>query len=157
MIYFIEEPISKLIKIGYSKHYPWHRLTDIQQYHGAELVPLGVLPGSAKKEASLHKTFASLRVNGEWFRGELSLKAFIKDHCKPFPKKTDIKPKPKPQPNLTKQLVDLYGWTREQLAYRVGCTSRSVENWYGGKTKPIGIFQRKLERLYKQEEAKGTP
>ena len=56
--------------------------------------------------------------------------------------------------NLVRDLIDNLNWTREQLAYRVGCTSRSIENWYQGKIKPLKIYREKLERLHKQEKEK---
>jgi len=59
--------------------------------------------------------------------------------------------------NLVRELIKRHGWTREQVAYRVGCTSRSVENWYNGKVKPIKIFQIKIQLLFNKEQERKLP
>lgn len=47
-----------------------------------------------------------------------------------------------------------HGWTVEQIAYRVGASLSSIQNWRRGLTKPIKIYREKLEKLLKQEEEK---
>jgi hypothetical protein len=69
MIYFIEEPQSRCVKIGYSID-PLSRLATIQTGFPVELKLLGVLRGSRNAEQRLHQKFSEHRLNGEWFRGE---------------------------------------------------------------------------------------
>lgn len=69
MIYFIQEPICKLIKIGYTKS----RESLLRRFHGnACWFPNGMnmlkfVEGDAGTEKALHLEFAHLWHKGEWF------------------------------------------------------------------------------------------
>jgi hypothetical protein len=69
MIYFIQDTISRAIKIGVAGD-PQRRLASLQTGHPHLLILLGTVPGARKQEALLHKQFSSYRLKGEWFRGD---------------------------------------------------------------------------------------
>ena len=54
--------------------------------------------------------------------------------------------------NLTKILVDEYGYSFERLALRIGCSFNSIKNWYFERTKPIHSHRKKLEQILKEKE-----
>jgi len=76
MIYFIQNTNTNLIKIGYSA-LPRKRLKQLQLSHIDKLKILLTIKGSYSEEGKVHKKFAHLRVNGEWFRPEKELVDFI--------------------------------------------------------------------------------
>lgn len=75
-VYFLLNPGSNLVKIGCSTHLE-SRIRTISSMSGIDLVLLGLLPGGQKKEARLHRQFADLREQGEYFRYEADLVEFI--------------------------------------------------------------------------------
>lgn len=57
--------------------------------------------------------------------------------------------------NIIKRLIEEFGWTPEQVAYRTKASYRQVLRWRDSETKVPGwYYQKKLEQLLKQEEAK---
>lgn len=67
-VYFIQAVTGGLVKIGVATD-PVARLAEIQRMCPVPLRILGVLPGVGQaRESSLHRTFASDRQHGEWFR-----------------------------------------------------------------------------------------
>jgi hypothetical protein len=68
MIYFIQEEATCHIKIGHTDGDPLDRLRALRTGSPSPLVLLGVLPGGFAEEQSLHRRFATARVQGEWFR-----------------------------------------------------------------------------------------
>jgi len=49
--------------------------------------------------------------------------------------------------NTTKILVDKYGMSLEQIAVALGCSFNAVRGWYVKRTKPIPVFQRRLDDI----------
>ena len=69
MIYFLQDPTTLEIKIGYSgKDEPDERIGKLQTGNPRELVLLLTHPGDRSFERILHKQFAFLHVQGEWFK-----------------------------------------------------------------------------------------
>lgn len=66
-VYFIQRGARGDIKIGYSAN-PGRRLAALQTGCPEALQLIATLPGSTRTEHELHRRFASLHVNGEWFR-----------------------------------------------------------------------------------------
>lgn len=79
-VYFIQAVNGGLIKIGWAMC-PKRRLKAIDPFSPTPLQIIGVIPGGAVKEASLHKQFSHLRERGEWFRPESDLLQFIHDNA----------------------------------------------------------------------------
>lgn len=76
-VYFIQRVDGTgPIKIGVADDVP-RRLGGIQTSHPEPLHVLAVMRGGVSMERSLHERFASLRMQGEWFRPEPDLLAFI--------------------------------------------------------------------------------
>ena len=82
MIYFIRGKKSGNIKIGYSKN-PTQRKSNLQTAHYEELEFVGIIDGSFKDEAKLHKKFLKSNIRGEWFRPSPEVLAFIGQYQKP--------------------------------------------------------------------------
>lgn len=66
MIYFVEDSVSGLIKIGYSCD-PARRMVKMQSDSPGELRLLAVMAGCRATERDLHARFADQRRRGEWF------------------------------------------------------------------------------------------
>lgn len=67
VVYFISDEHNNTVKIGYSNDVS-RRLSSLQTANRRTLRLLGVIPGVKEDESRWHERFASLRLNGEWFR-----------------------------------------------------------------------------------------
>lgn len=68
MVYFLLNPETKAIKIGYTTCNMKKRLSQIQTGSSSRLFVLGTIPdGTIKDEKKLHARFKRHRVSGEWF------------------------------------------------------------------------------------------
>lgn len=81
MIYFIECPSDKSIKIGYTESFE-ARLATLQTAHARRLKVLYVMPGNRQLEDQFHQRFDHLRISsdgweGEHFRATPELRRFI--------------------------------------------------------------------------------
>jgi hypothetical protein len=76
-IYFIAAETLGAVKVGFSGNHPSGRLRELQTGSAAPLKLLGFVPGTVEEERGLHKTFAILRIQGEWFRHERTLRYLI--------------------------------------------------------------------------------
>jgi hypothetical protein len=70
MIYFIKDTVSQAIKIGHSDN-PEKRIGSLQTGNPHKLQLLGTVPGTELDEVRYHDQFASYRMEGEWFRGDI--------------------------------------------------------------------------------------
>ncbi len=78
MIYFIEAIGVGNIKIGFTDHDDAVvRMAQLQTGSPVPLRLLGTIPGSLEDEKDLHRSFASARVTGEWFRPVPELVALV--------------------------------------------------------------------------------
>ena|GEM_PF-5156835 len=77
ILYFIE--CAGLIKIGFSKRSLVQRLKDFKTGNPSKITLCLFQWGTMDDEKDLHKTFASDRVHGEWFRPSNELKQYILD------------------------------------------------------------------------------
>lgn len=68
MIYFIQDMVTRLIKIGTTDADVNERLRSLQTGCPGELVLLQVDHGGQEQEARLHQQFSEDRERGEWFR-----------------------------------------------------------------------------------------
>lgn len=74
-VYFARCEKTGLVKIGYTQDLD-RRVGELRRL-GAAPVVLATMPGNADTEHGLHARFADLRVDGEWFRPEARLLAFV--------------------------------------------------------------------------------
>jgi hypothetical protein len=70
VIYFTQDTVTKAVKIGYSKN-PKNRRAGLQSSNAHPLVLLGEMHGGLEHERALHEKFASFRLHGEWFKGDV--------------------------------------------------------------------------------------
>lgn len=75
-VYFIKNPISGLIKIGYSKN-PWARLSELRRNYGSDLSVVATIKTVDKSEVSIHTALSKYRVEGEWFTESECIKSLI--------------------------------------------------------------------------------
>lgn len=75
-VYVIANPKAKLLKIGTSKD-PVRRLSELRAQTRADLEIVGTTPGRYRAESAAHRRFADLRVRGEWFRDDPSIRRWI--------------------------------------------------------------------------------
>ena len=66
-VYFIADEHPHFIKIGYSSKNPIDRMAALQTGSPLKLRLLAQIPGDIELERKLHRTFAPLRLHGEWF------------------------------------------------------------------------------------------
>jgi len=78
VVYFIEAPSARLIKIGTSR-YVDGRIRTLRSGSPVALRLLGCVAGNVDAERELHGRFAKLRKHGEWFRATDDLRRFIAD------------------------------------------------------------------------------
>jgi hypothetical protein len=71
MIYFIQDTVTRAIKIGYSTN-PQKRLKDLQHSNQNKLVLLYAMQGELEHEAELLQRFDKFKMEGEWFKGEIA-------------------------------------------------------------------------------------
>jgi hypothetical protein len=77
MVYFLKNPKSGLIKIGWSSFVPT-RVLHLKSMYGHHLILLKCIEGDRKTERRLHKRFRKSRVFSEWFKESRRLSHFIK-------------------------------------------------------------------------------
>lgn len=77
-IYFIQDSLSKKIKIGYSANFK-RRFLDLSNANANRLYILCVLPGNKEDEVKYHARFAQYRTHGEWFSPSREIVEFIKE------------------------------------------------------------------------------
>lgn len=92
MIYFIQNTVTKAIKIGYSKN-PKKRLDSLQTATPDKLTLLGAIQGGLEHETAFHERFAKYALQGEWFKGDILrevLDIIAKDAANPQKPKTNV-------------------------------------------------------------------
>lgn len=67
MVYFIYNPDTNKIKIGYTKSNPQKRLNQLSTGSSSPLSLIGILDGNKDLEFEFHKRYAYLNYNLEWF------------------------------------------------------------------------------------------
>jgi hypothetical protein len=83
MIYFVQRPDSKNIKIGTTIRLSVRKV-QLERQEGVTLEVLAVTDGGFVEEHILHEKFASCWTGNEWFRPSAPLLAFIERDCRPW-------------------------------------------------------------------------
>lgn len=83
MLYFILNPKRDAVKIGYSET-PLKRMSDLQTASPDKLFLLGVCPGGASEEGTLHLRLDHIRLHGEWFRYTAELLSVAEEMCEGY-------------------------------------------------------------------------
>lgn len=86
MIYFIQDSVSKYVKIGYTNLKIQARISALQTGNPNPLICLRVI--ESEDEAGYHKMFEMYHHRGEWFRPGTDLMGFIESL--PKTKHTDM-------------------------------------------------------------------
>jgi hypothetical protein len=76
-IYFLYAPISKRMKIGYTKFFDT-RFAKIQSSSPEQLEILRIIEGDGRLERMLHRLFSIERDHGEWFAASESMLEFAR-------------------------------------------------------------------------------
>lgn len=79
-VYFVQSTQGGLIKIGVATELK-KRLKGLQSMCPIPLVCLGIVPGYAELEQSLHTRFAMYRRHGEWFEPSDELLTYIRENA----------------------------------------------------------------------------
>jgi len=84
IVYFIQMGNSGPIKIGYTSKNVISRLNSLQTGNPERLKSIGQIPGDELLEFQLHRKFnkSRIRQDGEWFRPDKELCAYIIEICK---------------------------------------------------------------------------
>lgn len=77
MIYFVQDPTTHEIKIGFTDGEADHRRKQFQTGNPRELILLLTTDGDRPQETELHERFKSSRGLGEWFKPTPELLQFI--------------------------------------------------------------------------------
>lgn len=80
-VYFAEA--GGMIKIGHSRRLA-KRMQVLRSSNPAGASLLGVIPGDASLEASVHALFEDQRTTGEWFADSPALRCYIAKNCDPI-------------------------------------------------------------------------
>jgi len=80
-VYFVLDVAASMVKIGYTTQIEARRFGQISSpYKGKDLRLLGIMPGGAAEEASLHTIFSNERDNRrEWFKLSDRLAKFVEE------------------------------------------------------------------------------
>lgn len=118
-VYFIQNPITNLIKIGKS-YTVCERLKALSKKCNVPLKLLGVVSGGYTIESDLHMQFSTDRVTGEWFNPTTELLEFVEKYAVSLNDLVEVKPKPKPKQftsgkNNIPKLLERRRWTRYRL------------------------------------------
>jgi hypothetical protein len=81
MIYFAQDAVTNLIKIGHTGRSPKERVALLQTGSASPLSLLGWMVGGRDEEHALHARFAAHHARGEWFRPALPLLQYIGAHA----------------------------------------------------------------------------
>lgn len=84
-VYFIAAPSVRRVKIGVTIGHPDERFAAILTGCPVPLEKLGIVLGGIGVERKLHRRFADLRVQGEWFAFKGKLRAFVRSRLRPWP------------------------------------------------------------------------
>jgi Meiotically up-regulated gene 113 len=66
-VYFIQDGLSRYVKIGWTTDSPFRRLQTLQTGCPGDLSVAAMVRGTEDLEKALHKRFAHYRIRGEWF------------------------------------------------------------------------------------------
>lgn len=77
-IYFLYAPVSRRMKIGYTKFFT-SRFSKIQSNSPEQLEVLRVIEGDGRLEKMLHRLFAEEHSHGEWFDASVKMVEFVKN------------------------------------------------------------------------------
>lgn len=78
-VYFITQQDEKYVKIGIAENVD-KRLADLQDSNPQKLKVVNVIKGGGRfKERELHKRFAHLKTQGEWFKFTKEIKKIWKE------------------------------------------------------------------------------
>jgi len=124
--YIIRAGLAGPVKIGKADDVE-HRREALQTAHHETLHVLRVIDTHFDAEPILHERFAALRIRGEWFEFSEEMLTFIP--AKPAP----AAPAPINGRTIQELLAD---WSPREVAKRIGCTPKTVENWKKGKGGP---------------------
>lgn len=80
VVYFLNA--GPFVKIGFSSSGVEKRVDELKTGCPFPIVIAGVIDGAQKLERELHKRFAHLRVNLEWFQGSPELLRFIRENTR---------------------------------------------------------------------------
>lgn len=76
-VYFIEREPGDYVKIGWAKHGPFVRISELQTGCPDLLTVRAYFRGTREDERRMHQTFADLRGRGEWFANVLRLSEML--------------------------------------------------------------------------------
>jgi T5orf172 domain len=146
LIYFIEDPVKHLIKIGTTIRLSV-RLAQLRSKHGPGLQVLGVTAGSYADERVLHDRFRLLREDGEWFKVHEILTDFIEREAQPWDGMDEV-PSPK-DVNMEYELVV----TAKRVATLKGV---SLTEYLNNLLKPIveADYRKHIEESYNKLNSK---
>jgi integrase len=78
MIYFIQDDLTKHVKIGYTKKSVYSRFHNMQVSTPHKLSILLAMPGNIHEERRLHERFKQDKIRGEWYTLTPNLKKIIR-------------------------------------------------------------------------------
>lgn len=124
------------VKIGWSSN-PIRRLAKISSDCPGNVSLLGLVEATRAQEAEAHALLNPWRVNGEWFRLEGPVLAFVQMLPKPRPRRV-------PSDNVIQAFRRERGLTVKDLAQRLRTTEATVSRIENGKR---GISKEMMTRL----------
>lgn len=164
VVYFVQRASGGLIKIGCSA-YLERRIAQIATDLKAELRILAAAPGNFRDEGRLHRQFAGIRREGEWFEATAELLAAV-DHIT----RTGKLPPPLEEDReivmaarylggeTLQQIAADFDMTRErvrQILRRAGVPSLGMRERHRRTAAPVTDFEREVAGVY--SEGKTSP
>jgi DNA-binding XRE family transcriptional regulator len=132
-VYFIQDGVSGLIKIGYAQR-PWVRLSKMQSDSPGVLTIIALEDGGLEREVELHRQFAGHRERGEWFRPDPA----ILDYAKQLGAVA--------RPRKTGKSVAFWGMTDEALSKKVSVHRATLTKIRQGRHSPTPATAIQIQR-----------
>ena len=77
MIYLIGNTDKQIAKIGFTNNDVRHRLSQLQTSNAYKLEVLSTIEGAIELEKSIHALFGDYRIQGEWFKLDISIAEYF--------------------------------------------------------------------------------
>jgi len=133
-VYFARAGDDGPIKIGYTASSPVERIAALQTGCPWRISLIGAIEGGTKEEAWLHRRFAALKIEGEWFRPTPEIEKAILAPGFTWPNILETGDR-RPQTKLGTWLK-ANGIARSEFALALGCSHVAVTRYVLGDRFP---------------------
>lgn len=151
MIYFVQSTGGGPVKIGWSRDQISlkRRLQLLQNGYPEKLVIIRTLDGPRTVEKWLHRFYAVIRLEGEWFRYRDDMLTILPPLDLPsYRLKLSGRESRPPKTTLMKYIIE-NGLFQNRFAQRIGVTQETMSRYVSGKQIPSSAVQLRIQEFTK--------